>query len=431
MPARLSQKLASVWVAHRPLGTAPKSFAPPLPVGERERRIRTVAWPTALVLILHFFFFRAPEASVTDDFATVYAALRRFLDGGVVYNEVYFFVDPHYLYNPGATLLLSPIALIHTESVARMTFIILNGVAIAAALALLTRMFGRSLRGAVFPISLAIAFATESVRNTLVFGNINGILLLLLVGFYACLLSGRQWWAGLLIGVAILVKPLFAPLLALSLVLWHWRTVILAAIAFIVFNLASVPFFTASRRYFTELIPYLREVRDYANASISGVSVYFHMPTWLYAACWLTIAVSVAVALIGLVRWRFTDPLLWATTSGGILFVGVFLLSSLGQQYYSILVFPTLFTVLLRRSILHAWPTVFATVAFLAPMNWENEWNLTLSRLGFQLIGPCSWALFLIAAATVIAVWWHADLQENPAQAGMIPNPDEGEPPSA
>lgn len=416
MPKDFSDKLASFWVARTPLGTAQHAFAGPRPLRRAEYLLRSISWPIAVVLILQFFLCRVPEVSITDDFGTVYAALQRFLRGDVVYDEIYYFVNPHYLYNPGATLLLSPIGLIGSASAARLAFIVINGVAIVVALALLTRMFGWSLRGAVFPTAVAAAFATESVRSTLTFGNVNGLLLLALVLFYVCLLQGRQWWGGLVIGLAILIKPIFAPLLVLSLALWHWRTPLLAAIVVVAFNLASVPFFTAPRRYFTELMPYLRQVRDYANGSINGTAVFYHMPAWVHAFWWLVIAAAVVVALLGLARWRNTDRLLWVTTSGSVLFIGEFLLSSLGQQYYSILLFPTIFTILLSRSVLHAWPVILSTVLFLAPVDWKNEWNEGLSRLAFQLVGPASWSLFLVGAASVVAVWWWLDRSAQPAR---------------
>src|SRR5699024_9162047 len=91
---------------------------------------------------------------------------------------------------------------------------------------------GRSLREPVLPIAIAIAFSTESVINTLTFSNINGILLLLLSVFLYCFLgaftrlketdtpdgktpgaSTLRYLAGLAIGLAIVIKPQFAPLL--------------------------------------------------------------------------------------------------------------------------------------------------------------------------------------------------------------------------
>ncbi len=85
-------------------------------------------------------------------------------------------------------------------------------------------------------------FCTESVVNTLVFGNINGCILLLEVLFFRWLLDGkvrRQWWAGVAIGLSLVVKPLLAPLLLLPLLNRQWRALVTAF---------AVPWCSTSRR---------------------------------------------------------------------------------------------------------------------------------------------------------------------------------------
>src|SRR5699024_10806171 len=114
------------------------------------------------------------NGTATDDFSTVYNALSRAFTGLPVYDQAYNHVDPLYLYNPGATLLLMPMAAIDDFEVARYLFITVNSLAIVAALALLTHLVGQSLRGPVLPASFAVAYSTESVINTLTFSNING-----------------------------------------------------------------------------------------------------------------------------------------------------------------------------------------------------------------------------------------------------------------
>ena len=104
--------------------------------------------------MLHVLAVRAVNGNVTDDFSTVYYAIRRAIEGVSVYNETYFYVDPHYLYNPGATLLLYPLGLISDFTTARVVFVLCNAIAIVAALGLLTRMFGYSLRSLVFRRSI-------------------------------------------------------------------------------------------------------------------------------------------------------------------------------------------------------------------------------------------------------------------------------------
>ena len=111
----------------------------PAPSFPASARLWTAAaWPAAIVLVLHRVFVLAVNGSVTDDFGTVYHAIRRLWEGNPVYEQNYSFVEPLYLYNPGATVLLSPLGLVSEEH-ARIAFILANAAAIVAALALLTR----------------------------------------------------------------------------------------------------------------------------------------------------------------------------------------------------------------------------------------------------------------------------------------------------
>jgi arabinofuranan 3-O-arabinosyltransferase len=398
-------RLENLWVARTPLTDPPTK----LRRSRLDRIGRAVAWPLAVALVLHRVFVLALNGSVTDDFTTVYSAVRRALDGVPVYNEIYHHVDPHYLYNPGATLLLTPLGWLTDIDSARTAFILVNAAAVIAALGLLTRMFGWSLRSFVWPAAIAFAFLTESVRNTLIFSNINGVLLLALVGFLALLLSGRRWRAGLLIGVAILIKPQFVPLLFLPAVKLDWRTVLGGIAVPVAFNLVAWPVVPGAGDYLTRLVPYLSEVRDYANSSLAGAAVYFGMPAELEMALWLLFAVIVAVGVIVLLRWRYTDPLLWASTTSGLLLAGVFFLSSLGQMYYSMMLFPMMFTALQRASVFHTWPAWLAAYLFLTPDSFHSTTEVDLSRWMAFFHPTIGWAMLLVAVTTSALVWWREE----------------------
>ncbi|MDO5511995.1 glycosyltransferase family 87 protein [Corynebacterium sp.] len=396
--------MTSLWVARTPL-TEPHDR----PLTRVDVVGRAVAWPLAIILVLHRIFVLALNGSVTDDFTTVYSAVRRSLDGVPVYNEIYHHVDPHYLYNPGATLLLSPLGWLSNHDAARTAFIIANALAIIAALGLLTKMFGFSLRSVIWPGAIALAFLTEAVRNTLIFSNINGLLLLALVGFLWLLLRGHGWAAGLVIGLAILIKPQFAPLLLLPAVKLDWRPVLGGLAVPAVFNVVAWPLVPGASDYLTTLVPYLSEVRDYANSSLAGAAVYFGMPTLLENALWLLFAAVVAVGVIVLLRWRYTDPLLWATTTTGLLLTGVFFLSSLGQMYYSMMLFPMMFTVLQRTSVFHTWTAWLAAFLFLTPESFHSWRAIDLTRWLDFFHPTLGWGILLVVITTCALVWWRSE----------------------
>ena len=395
--------------------------------------LNAVTWPLAIVLALHRTFITAFNGTATDDFSTVYNALTRALTGIPVYDQAYNHVDPLCLYNPGATLLLMPIGLVDNFDAARHAFIIANGLAIIASLALLTHLVGRSLREPVLPIAVAIAFSTESVINTLTFSNINGILLLLLSVFLYCFLgaftrlketdtpdgktpgaSTLRYLAGLAIGLAIVIKPQFAPLLFLPLMRLDWRTILGGIAVPVTLNVVAWPILPGASDYLTKLVPYLGQTRDYANSSLAGWQAYFDIPNALYWPVWLATAMAVAIGMVILLRWRTTDVVLWSLTSSGLLLVGVFTLSSLGQQYYSMWLFPMLFTVCLPRSVFHSWPACLAAVLFLMPNSWTSDLWPNFGRWMGTYTGTLGWVLLITATAATAVAWWRLQAK-NPA----------------
>ena len=362
--------------------------------------ITAAAWPVAALLVVHRLFVLARAGSVTDDFTTVWSAARRFVERVPVYNEVYSHVNPHYLYNPGATLLLAPLGFIADIDVARPLFIAVNAACIIAALAWLTKLAGRPLAGPTFPVAVALASSTEAVTNTLVFSNINGILLLALVAFIALLLSRRDIAAGVVLGLAILVKPMFAPLLALPLLQLRWRPALGAIGVPVVMNLIAWPLTPGARDYLDVVVPYLKVTRDYANSSLSGFAVYFGMPEWAHSTLFVLLAAAVAGAVLGLIRVRHSQELLYLAVGSGVLLAGVCLLSSLGQAYYSMMLFPALFTVFHPDSPLRSWPAWLGAALCLSPLSWSSSLHpLTGSWLN-TFLPTAGWAVFIIACAT-------------------------------
>lgn len=356
-------------------------------------------WPVAVLLFIHRIVALALPGTITDDFTTVWSAARRFVERVPVYSENYATVDPHYLYNPGATLLLCPLGLFSSTEIVRPLFILANALAILAALAWLTRLSGFSLKHPIFPGAIVLGFATEAVTNTLTFSNINGILLLGLVAFLAFLLRGPSLATGAVLGLCILVKPMFAPLILLPLLRMNWGAVITAGIVPVVFNIIAWPLTPGARDYIDVVIPYLGITRDYANSSLAGAAVYFGMPTWLHGGFFVLFAVAVLIAVVGLARWRWSDEWMWAATTAGVLLAGVCLLSSLGQAYYSMMLFPAVFTVARAASIFHTPAAWVGIILCLSPLSWVVQDNPVVGRWVDTFLPTIGWATFIIAAA--------------------------------
>ncbi|MGO2613477.1 MAG: arabinofuranosyl transferase, partial [Corynebacterium flavescens] len=164
--------------------------------------------------------------------------------------------------------------------------------------------------------------------------------------------------------------------------------------------------------YLSKLVPYLGTTRDFANSSWEGVRAYFDVGPWLYYPLWLAFAALVAAAIVMLLRWRDRDNTLWVMSTAGIILLGVFFLSSLGQQYYSMWLFPLLFTAFLPRSIFHTWGAWLAAFLFLAPLDWSSNVAPDLGRWANFFAGTVGWGLLIVVSAATVFGWWQRDKRQ-------------------
>lgn len=356
--------------------------------------------------IIHRSYVLTSNGYITDDWAPVYRAARNFRAGADIYNENFDQVDPHYLYPPGGTLLMAPFGYIDSEFAARNWFILLNTLAIIGAAVLLVRLFRFPLSSVALPALLAAIFVTESVTNTLVFTNVNGIILLLEVLFFRWLLDGRmsrEWLAGIAIGLSLVVKPVLAVLLLLPLLNRQWRTLASAIAVPVAFNAVAWPLVADRMNFVDRTLPYILSTRDYFNSSVLGNGVYYGLPMWLIMALRLLFVVLAVASLWLLNRYyRTRDPLFWALTSSGVLLIASWLALSLAQGYYSMMLFPFLMTVVLPNSVLRNWPAWLATYGFLTLDRWLMwRWPTTGRFLEYMKI-TYGWSLMLVVVFCVL-----------------------------
>lgn len=380
--------------------------------------IRFALWPLAIMTVLNRVFIKAVNGFVTDDYKPVYQASLDFLNGREVYTANFDSVDPHYLYPPSGTLLIAPIAVIDYEK-SRWLFILLNAVAILIAWYLLLKLFNYTLRSIAAPALLLAMFMSETVINTLVFTNVNGCLLLAEMLFLILLLQRRDLWAGVILGLSMAVKPTLAPLLLIALVRKQWTLVATAVAVPIALVGIAWPLSKDPEAFFSRTTPYLMETRDYFNSSIPGNAEYYGLPPWLMWGIRGTMAVLVLIALWILYRYYRKDELFFVTTASGLLLTAEFLLLSLGQMYYSMLLFPFLMSVVLRNSVLRNWPAWLAVFGFMSYDKWlSDRWpdigrNLEYLRITF------GWGLLLIVVFCVLG-----DRYLAARRAGRLPHLD-------
>ena len=382
-----------------------KAFAPRTSPPSTATVLRSILWPIAILLIIHRSYVLATNGYITDDYGPVYRAVVNFKMGWDIYNEHFDQVDPHYLYPPGGTLIMAPFGYLPVDA-SRYWFITFNTIAIVIAAFLLVKLFKFSWSSVALPALLVAMFCTESVVNTLVFGNINGCILLLEVLFFRWLLDGdkkHEWWAGVAIGLSLVVKPLLGPLLLLPLLNRQWRALVAAVIVPLVFNAAAWPLVSDPMNFVTGTLPYIFKTRDYFNSSIQGNGVYYGLPLWLILLLRIVFLALVIASLWLLNRYyRTRDPLFWMTTSSGVLLIGSFLVLSLGQGYYSMMLFPFLMTVVLPNSVIRNWPAWLAIYGFMSADRWLlGHWPTTGRFLEYMKF-TYGWCLMLVVVFCVL-----------------------------
>lgn len=176
---------------------------------------------------------------------------------------------------------MAPIAVIDPPEKSRWLFIIANAIAIVIALYLLLRLFGLGLNSiAAPPILLLATFSSETVTNTLVFTNINGLVLLGEIAFLVLLMKRKDMWSGVAIGLTFAVKPILAPpLLLLPLVRGQWKVFVTAIGIPLILTAVAWPLSADPMDFVRHTVPYLMESRDYFNSAIVGNGKYYGLPT--------------------------------------------------------------------------------------------------------------------------------------------------------
>ncbi len=367
--------------------------------------VRSALWPVAIMSVLHRSIVLTANGNITDDFKPVYRAVLNFRHGWDIYNEHFDYVDPHYLYPPGGTLLMAPFGYL-SFTPSRYLFILINTVAILIAWYLLLRMFKFTLSSVAAPALLLAMFATETVTSTLVFTNINGCVLLAEMLFLRWLLDGKtghQWWAGVAIGLTLTLKPVLGPLLLLPLLNRQWRALVTAIVVPVAINLIALPLVSHPMDFFTKTLPYIGGTRDYFNSSIEGNGVYFGLPTWLIVSLRILFTVIAIGALWLLYRYyRTRDPLFWFASSAGVLLLCSWLVLPLAQGYYSMMLFPFLMTVVLPNSLIRNWPAWLGVYGFMTLDDWLLFRFMRYGRALQYLKITYGWSLLLIVVFTVL-----------------------------
>jgi hypothetical protein len=131
---------------------------------------------------------------------------------------------------PAVILLARTVALL-PPAPAALTWRLLSVAAWAATLGLLWRAYRHRLTSVEVALAFALACQFESVLMNLRLGQVNLLVLLLVVLALGALDRGRPGTAGVALGLSLALKPLAALLVPGLLVMGHWRAALTAALA--------------------------------------------------------------------------------------------------------------------------------------------------------------------------------------------------------
>lgn len=390
------------------------------------RIVSMVLWPVSILLIFQRSVILGVDGDRTDDFSPVYRAALAFLRNEPVYTENYNTVDPHYLYPPSGTMLMAPLGYLDPEK-ARWLFIFVSAAVLVLCAYLITRMFGYTVRSAVMPTVLFVFFLSETVAHTLIFVNFNSFVLLGELAFMMLALKRKDLWAGVPLGITFAVKPVLAVLLLLPLLNRQWKVFVGAIGLPILLTAMAWPLSVDPGSFFRRTAPYLFEARDYYNSSIVGNAAYFGVQSWLVWVLRIAFVVMAAFSLWFLYRYyRKTDELLWMATSAGVLLCTSWLVGSLGQGYYSMLLFPLLMTVFMRGSAIRNWPAWLGIYGcFTFDGFYSQRWEAFGRAVEYNKV-TWGWSLLMIAVFCAL-LFRYLDLRK----AGELDVPDSSTRPAA
>ncbi|MGY2060998.1 hypothetical protein ACW9HQ_39530, partial [Nocardia gipuzkoensis] len=135
----------------------------------------------------------------------------------------------------------------------------------------------------------------------------------------------------------------------------------------------------------------------------------------------VAVAVLVLVSVWLLYRYYRHDELFFVCTTTGVLLTGEFLLLGLGQQYYSMLLFPFLMTVVLRNSVLRNWPAWLAIFGFMTYDKWLlDHWQSTGRALEYLRV-TFGWGLLVVVVFCVLGDRYLAAKREGRLDGGIDP----------
>jgi hypothetical protein len=251
------------------------------------------------------------------------------------------------LHPPLMGLLSLPLGLLSYQQ-ASLVWLAFESACMLIALMLIFRGFGKPIEPLVLFVLLFMALGFGPVEDELWYGQLNALLLLLMVGSWLALRAGKGSMGGALLGGVIALKWIAWPFVLFLIIRRKWKSIIMVAVVLGAANLLAmlVLGFRIVKDYYLNVVPsaaYIRTFEFNLSASAFGLHLFtelgwYHklIPLWNSPKLALVSSYSImlAVLLIGLgmaLRASTFD------TAFGLLTVVSILVSPVAWSHYLLL----------------------------------------------------------------------------------------------
>lgn len=369
---------------------------PPGRGGVQDRPARVpaaVLWPLALMSFANLVLRSYVEIRGDVDFEALHDGAVRFVEGTSVYAELTF------LLTPSGLLTVAPFGLLDADT----GFLVWNTLSLVAAvvgLGCALRLLDIPLRGPVAAGALLAFALSDSLTTTLLYGNLNNTVLLALgAGFLLAEQRDRPVLAGVLLGLALAVKPVLVLLLVIPLLRRGWATLGWSLAIPAVLNLVGFLLTPRREEFLTITVPNLIDARPDRNISVWAVGTFLGVPEVVLSVLRVTILV-ITLAVVWRLR-HLPDRAVRLGVTSGVLLLATFLGASLSQTYYSLLLIPMLLTVVRVQSPMHSWVAWLGMYLFATSDSWALPDQPGLTEAYNRSQGLVGWALVF----GVVVVW--------------------------
>jgi hypothetical protein len=211
---------------------------------QRNRKFKGFSVFVLILYLLNLILNNINGRFFVSDFTVFYLAAKNLLAGGKVY-MISFGMDPGlYKYSPMALLFFIPYTILPFKIAAVLHLLILSfcyWYSFLLIRKILSKWFFPEVKHEGWLLSLAVICTLIFFVKELYLGNVNILLILLCLIALNNILLGKQWTAGILLGIVLLAKPFFL-ILILPLAL-RKKFKALTGTAFTLFSGFIIPFF--------------------------------------------------------------------------------------------------------------------------------------------------------------------------------------------